>query len=204
MLHFLSASFLTLICFAVRPAVAQVGLGLHAGVNVASISRNPDALSVSPLAAKAGFVFSGILDVRLTDLLYFQPGLSYTQKGYTQTFSDITVTFALDYLEIPVLLKTKFGKDELKPYLFAGPNIGFNLSAQGSAPNVAASDIKEFVEPLDVALEFGGGIEVVVAPKVNLLFDVRYALGLSDIDKSSNASINTRGIKLLAGVLFDL
>ena len=77
-------------------------------------------------------------------------------------------------MSFPLLAKVVFGESNFKPYLVAGPELGFLLSAndyaeatsQASAQGIQVGpytvnqevDIKEDIESFEFALDFGGGL----------------------------------------------
>jgi len=188
-------------------AQVPVALGIRGGINFANASIEPEFSTSS----RTGFMIGGVVEVGLSGPIYLQIEPMYTQKGaelnLTLFGETLTSTGKFDYLEIPVTLKAKFGTTELKPYIFAGPNLGFNLSAEAEVEVGGLSettDVDEFTESIDFAIDFGGGIEFKVAPRTSLIADIRYALGLSDIDKDAVDSWKSRDVKILVGVMFGL
>jgi hypothetical protein len=145
--------------------------------------------------------------------------LMYAQKGSElegQFFLDENgqpvngkVKFNAAFLEIPILLKLKIPTPgALTPYLFAGPDIGILLSSnqEFEAPGFSQEiDTKETSSSTDFVLDVGAGLGFGAGP-LELMFDVRYALGLSDLndDPASSAKIKSTGIQIMVGALFGL
>jgi hypothetical protein len=67
--------------------------------------------------------------------------------------------------------------------------------------------VKDNTTSTDFALVFGGGAEFQIESKVGLTFDVRYGLGLTDMNKNpqpGDAKVKTRGLYFLVGAMFTL
>lgn len=217
----------TICCLVVlAPAILaqpNIGIGAKAGINIANASYNPDLPAGFTKSSRTGFMFGGVVEIGLAGPLYIQAEPLYVQKGSVVegtigvdpfTLQPVTgkSTTKVGVFEIPILLKAKFPAGPLKPYVFAGPSIGFLLAAteteeaQGQSTDV---DIKDQLSSTDIGLLFGAGAEFKVAPLVALTLDARYSLGLTDLSKTvpgevAHRSIKTTGIQILVGVLFHL
>jgi opacity protein-like surface antigen len=132
--------------------------------------------------------------------------------------------YKLEYLELPVHVMLRFGAGALRPYIFGGPNLGVLLAAnlEEEIPLVYACvpeyrqsgtrDIKDAISSTNFSIDLGGGMAFEIASRVQLLIDVRYSLGLSDIAKPPDQndqsfqpdSWKSRDVKVLVGVLFAL
>lgn len=191
-------------------AMAQpsVGIGVQAGINFANATTSPTSISTT---SRTGLMLGGYVDIGLSDVLSIQPGLMYVQKGAEFSVSaggtTATATWKFDYIELPVLLMAHFGPSEFKPTLFAGPNIGINLKAEAEATSGSQSstmDLKDDVESIDFALDFGAGGEYQINPTTALFANIRYSLGLSDIDKDGTSSWKSTGVQILVGAEFGI
>jgi hypothetical protein len=88
-----------------------------------------------------------------------------------------TVTEKFGYLHVPVLLRAKLMKEgKFVPVVFAGPALGFLLSAN----ETGAGDVKEFFKPTDFGLDMGLGAEIAIG-KMKALIDFRYYMGLTNV-----------------------
>ena len=194
--------------FITTPARSQtpVNLGLEGGVNFGNASTSPSSISLS---SRTGVMAGALLEIGLSEALYLQPEVFYAQKGAEFSVSSPngsgTITWKVDYIEIPILLEGKFGQSEFKPLIFAGPNIGFNLSANAEATNgtnTGSVDIKDQIESMDFALDFGAGGEYMINSTTSFITTIRYSLGMTDINKDATDSWKTTGVQLLAGFKF--
>jgi hypothetical protein len=204
-------------------AQTSVRLAFTGGVNFANARTEGFSLSTSN---RTGLMVGGFLEVPISDIVFIQPEILYIQKGLkigpvVITGNDPTplgttdLVYSFDYIEIPILLKTRFGGTEIKPFLFAGPNIGFNLSANKQVVGVdvqsqgmiITENVKDQTESIDFAIDLGGGAEYQMMSKLALFVDARYSMGLTNISKntqSSSTAIKSTGIQFLLGVLLNL
>ncbi len=144
---------------------------------------------------KIGLAFGAALEIGITEQFAIQPEVLFNQKGWRTEFSEngfsSKSSITLNYLEVPVLIKGKFGNF----YVHAGPSIAFGiggkyrieLSGQGNTasesgnvkfgtdPNDADDEIY-FDNAIDFGLQMGGGVKA--GPVV---IDFRYGLGLSNL-----------------------
>ncbi len=132
----------------------------------------------------------------------------------------ITVTYKLEYLEIPVLLHVNIPLPAIQPFVEAGPTVGFNLSSsytteftymgQSFSDN---TNNKDNTASTEFGLIFGAGVEYNVIPLITLMFNGRYSLGLTELSKNqtstdqqqtTNPKIKSTGIQFSVGILFGL
>jgi hypothetical protein len=162
--------------------------------------------------SKAGFTVGVALNMPLGDGMFsLQPELNYIQKGVKYEEGDFKETLSLGYLEVPVLAKVTFG-EATKFYFNAGPSVGFGLGGkykieedgEKEEADVKFGDDKNdgkfyIQKGTDIGLQLGGG--VIIAEKV--MIDLRYGLGLTDLEDDSSIKNNvfqlTVGIPLSIG-----
>jgi hypothetical protein len=186
----LAMAALIALAYAPVQAATKLQAGLKAGLGLADIWGS-DADSVFEGASpgtKVGFCGGGFLAIDAIEKVRIQPEILYVMKGAKATISGVDVKTKLDYLEIPVLVKWMIPtQSKISPNLFAGPAIAIRTSAkaEGEQGGVAVEfDIKDSVKAIDFGVVLGGGVDV-KAGKGNATFDVRYTLGLSSFDDSS-------------------
>lgn len=217
-MKFFSAAMLVLLLLLALsiPAQAQVefNIGIKGGLNLGTLSLDPE--TVNPGVTKSGrtgFMIGAAAEVGFGKMFYAVIEPTYCGHGCQFTQGSATQTFSYNYLNLPLLFKVKFLKGMVRPYGFVGPNIGILLSSsskvEGAGPGVdGETDLKNFTEGTDFAIDFGGGAEINVMPKLGIIADLRYSLGLSDINKTPAAQgaqtlkIKTRGFQVLVGAMF--
>jgi opacity protein-like surface antigen len=203
-----------IVLFMVLPVGAQNRIGIVGGLNFANVNSDDLEAALSAetgadvsLANSLGFGFGGVLGIVLSEnaALHLQP--MYIQKGAKIEVEiagfDEDVKFKLAYLEVPVMLKLTFGTSEAKPYVMAGPTIGYLLSAK--VTNGDEEDLKDTIKDFDFGLGFGAGVSFPAGN--NMVFvEGRYALGLTNVDDDPDDPIDakTKGIQIFAGITFPL
>ncbi|MDQ3020257.1 MAG: PorT family protein [Bacteroidota bacterium] len=185
----------------------SIGLGLEAGINIANSKITPK-LSTSP-DSRTGLIVGGVIDIGINRNISIVSGIRYVMKGAKVTSGGTTETGKLDYLEFPVLFKYKFPLTEVNPYIILGPTLGINLSAEVETDNgqtTTTEDFKENIESSDFGLLFGAGLDFRVGTMTNLFFQTAYSLGLTDINKIANSTVEIKnyGIQITGGVKFNL
>ena len=187
----------------------KMQIGIEGGVNFSNASINPSVTTDT----RTGLIVGSLLDVNFTPQITLTPGIRFTMKGFSNTYTNVngvsqTDTYKLNYLEFPVLLKVKFPLTEIKPYLAAGPVLGINLSAnldQTAGTQSASSDVSNNVESIDFGLLFAGGMDFKVGMNTALFFQFGYQLGLSNIAKNTGTTtIKNNALQITGGVKFGI
>ena len=134
----------------------------------------------------------------------------YLQAGTKTTQSGVDVKLKINYISVPVLFIYAFqnGQNQVQPYIFAGPSIGFKSSGKltGEQSGVSVDiDVSDSVKTTDFGAVFGAGINIPAG--MNTIFlEGRYSLGFSDINNSTDTfgtgTIKTKGIQFFAGIRF--
>jgi hypothetical protein len=220
-------------CSALGQEVTQglTGKGVKIGINLAKLTGDDVPVDAK---MKMGIVGGAFITYNLSPSIAIQPELLYTMKG-TKWDIDETVSedgiqvkltgtdkYNLTYVQVPILVKFMIPTEgNIKPNLFAGPAIGFLLSAKnktkvtGTAEGVSATidtdvDIKDYVKSTDFSLVFGAGAGFVMGNGM-ITVDARYDLGLSSIMKeetdeethtTSTPKVKTSTISIMVGYSF--
>jgi len=192
---------------AVLPATAQVNFGVIGGLNLANLSVDPDA--GVDISNRTAFGIGGILSFGVGETLALQLEPMFLQKGAKLKLSEqgftLEAEIKVSYIEVPAMLKFAFGSGDTKPYVMAGPTVGYLLSAKVK-DDMEEQDIKDDVKNIDFGLAFGGGVSLPMGNNT-LFVEARYSLGLSDINDDPDdpdTSIKTKGIQIMAGITFPL
>lgn len=141
-------------------------------------------------------------------LFAFQPELLYTQYGYAIEESllgqDLKGDIRYSYIQVPLLLKLKFGPEAVKINATVGPHLGFGIGdiksefeVLGTQNEDTSSWEEEGLSKFDFGLTGGLGISIGAGPGY-LGLDARYQLGLANlIDEPSNdGQITNRNLQL--------
>lgn len=177
-------------------ASAQVGVGIKAGVNLATIDGFNDANASA--TQRTGVVFGGHMTFGLSPMFAFQPEVLFSMQGTKLHFTaggvSSDATTKVDYVQVPLLLRLgNSSKDHASVYAVAGPSLGFLVRAsQGDI------DIKDNLKSTDVGIVTGVGVSV-----TRLQFEARYTWGLMDLNKTeSGGSKQNRVLSFLVGLVF--
>lgn len=152
--------------------------GLQAGIILEYALRKNLSVTVQPAVSSLGFLYKN----------------SFKREGET---ADETVTLnythcqKLNYIELPVLLKYRFIKTKLKPYVQVGAYCGLMQSAVKSLKAVSDPEtegykdetiikIKELFTRFNIGLWVGGGIGYETGD-LRLAIEVNYKHGLNNI-----------------------
>jgi len=204
------AVVLLLAAFAAGPAVAAVDfdLGIKAGVSMATYKWTGESASSSLTKPVFGVFFAYNINRNFA----IQPELYYVTLGGVDKFVYEDATWRYvdydNYLHIPVLVKYRFMPDkQLSPVLFAGPAMSFLLSAHYK---LFIDDVEQYDKSSTAYLKktrfsacFGGGLEYQM-DKLKFLLDIRYDLGLTNIDAENDPTdqLKNRALMLMVGVGF--
>jgi len=196
-------------------AMSQIefGVGPKLGLNFAStsISPTPNYGAGVTQGGRTTFMIGAQAELGFAKMFYIQLEPGYVGKGYSVSGTGGSVTVAVSELQFPVLFKVKFMKGIIRPYAFLGPNIGFVMSATESfaitGQTIPDQDLKSNVSSTDFSLDFGGGAEYNVTPKIGITGDIRYSLGLANLNNnpaSPNVTMKGSGFQILFGAMFHI
>jgi hypothetical protein len=158
--------------------------------------------------SRQGFIIGGSIQFGLGGPFSFQLEPQYARKGYrlddTFALQSFTVIAKLDYMELPILVKGTWRAGGFEAFAFAGPSIGFRVSAQLSAVmphSVETRHVEYSTKDIDVALDLGGGVGFEVGKNTTLYTDARLSHGLTNISASRD-SYYSRDFKVSVGLQF--
>lgn len=223
---------------------SQSKFGLRGGLNLASVSEDlsgSQTIDVDGIPIEVNFEKSkytsysigGVAEFWLNPAFALQINALYNQKGVkikgdvnttvVEQGSSINVkadadeTLKLSYLSFPLLGKFAFGQANVKPFVMAGPEIGFLLSAKDKTKATVEAealgekvgpitvdeeeDIKELFKTFEFAINFGAGVMIPLG-NVDAFIDGQYSLGLTKLDKEGESSTKNQVILIHLGVLF--
>jgi len=111
-------------------AQAQKTVGLVAGVSMSTMSGD---FSSDGNSTRTGFTGGLVVGLPVgSGNIQIEPGLLYSMKGEKYDNSDYTGTFAMDYIEVPILFKWSSKPAGAGVYLMGGPAVNFNISCNDS------------------------------------------------------------------------
>jgi hypothetical protein len=172
--------------------------GFKAGINLSNIDFNrgfPAPATPIPIVWKAGITAGIILHVPITTKLSVQPEYAYSKVLGEDKSSG--VSYSVDYLSMPVLLKYQFIS---KLAVEAGPQVDLLVGAHKEL-NGSKSSITKEIEERNLGIV--GGVEIKVMKELRL--DARYILGLSHVgirDVSGTKEFKLDRFQLTASINF--
>lgn len=188
-------------------AYAQINFGLRSGVAATTLSDKGNLYQDN----KVTFSYTGgvFATIPVYKSFAIQPELNYVRKGRSNETTELNTTvktdFMLHYLEVPVLLQYRndqmLSKSGSVFYLNAGPYAAFALNTQtrisGNTEGtvVPVGDSKN----TDWGTTFGIGFQTPIFKK-DICFDLRYDMGLSEIDNQP-AECRTKALNLTVGIV---
>jgi len=116
-------------------------------------------------------------------------------------------------IELPILLKIATGTSGIRGYVFAGPNIRFQLSAvttlKTDTTKLSSSvplDVKPKANTAVAGADIGAGIEIPLG-LFSLVADARYTFPLTDMSSMEAfgrriGTLNSNDIRIFAGLMF--
>ncbi len=219
-LRLLAASGVLLVVLA-KPAYAQrFSIGGRAGLDFARLELETGSNFDSRIAFSVG----GFFGYRLSEQFAFQPELSFVMKGAGSavTFTgfiealppeenpvvtNVHFEYKLDYLElqVPLTLLIPAGSSVLMPRVYLGPSLALEVGCETGADveGEAAPSIPCFTETkkVDFGVIVGAGLDTRLGDGA-LTTDLRYNLGLRDINAGIGGAVRNRVVQLLVGYAY--
>ncbi len=227
---------------------SQTKVGIRGGLNLANVSEDfggtesfdfeglPLQITLSQ-TSRTTFNLGGFVEYWFSPMFALQINLLYNQKGFviegdlSETIIEqgipisVTVnaeeTIKLSYLSFPLLAKVAFGESNFKPYIVAGPELSFLLSADDYAEATSEAeaqgiqvgpytvnqeeDISEFIESFEFALDFGAGLSYSFGT-IDVFADFIYSLGITKINTEDFADedIKNQVIMINLGIMYTI
>ena len=188
---------------------------ISVGANMANVTLGSD---LEESFTSFGITKKGILGIsgsfltsfEIGDLMYFEPELSFVQKGWalSSDLIDDDLKWTFNFIELSPILRYGIN-DELS--LILGPYAAYALSGTNDISVTDANgNITVTTEEIDFEAanlnQIDFGINIGVSYIINETIDLRtgYSLGFADLDDSgvANSSVKTNGVFLKVGYLF--
>ena len=225
---------------------AQISFGPKAGLNY---SKSQESLFSSyssyygtyDYKFVANYQFGAVINLKLSSIISIQPEFLFSKKGWRYEYWDdatidpinVKEDLALNYLEMPLLLKVGFGKN-FKFFGTFGPYVAYALNGEYQTDSTfyvgnvvyeetTSGDILFEREPYNYSgddrywfagdynqIDFGVYVGVGFGKRIGfgtLLLDIRYGIGLANIEKtdwlySSENALKNRNLSLTLSYLF--
>jgi opacity protein-like surface antigen len=206
-LVFRSALVAGLSLFSGTASALDFGVGPLFGVNLANASIDEPQGTSLKTEMNTGFAFGARAEFGVTSpySLLLEP--QYLQRGASEKFSGLGVSaqadVRLNYLELPILAKAKFGSMKAHAYAFAGPSLGLFLNGEAESGG-GTNDVKN-ISSFNFSADIGAGGTYQAQEYVYVNADVRYSHGFTSAsDTSDDNDWLNRDIRIQLCVLFHL
>ena len=187
---------------------AAGGVKLMGGLSMGNLNVSEEIPAAAKKTSKMGFM--GGLGYESGGQIAFEMDLLYSPGGAVFKPSDPALKAKLALsgtaITMPIMLKVRFLKGTT-PYLLAGGEVGYILNqkvvATAADGTEAEEDITDEINRLYYGVCFGGGFEL-QAGGMNVLFEARYRLGLSNLVKEPEEGeyVKATALSFLLGFRF--
>jgi hypothetical protein len=198
--------------FSGTASALDFGVGPIVGVNLANASVEDSGGSSVNTEIYTRFAFGARAEFGVTSPFSLLLEPMYLQRGATEKmhisipgFLDTTLKadFRLNYLELPILAKAKFGSMKAHAYAFAGPSLGIFLN--GEAESGGETTKADSVSTFNLSGDIGVGGSYQLQEFIYLNADARYSMGFLNADDSKDEmKWKNRDIRFQLCVLFHL
>ena len=176
----------------------EIKIGVLGGINLADIKSNSNQGKETNIAP----VFGLTAEIPVIHSLSLKVEPVYLKKGAKliegeDPMEEPEAHLKSSYLELPVLLKYSF-LERISPYLIAGMTVAYQLDTKLDVkfPGLETTiEMKDVTENFEFGLSFGGGLEVPIN-SINLFFDCRYTIGLTNMQKTGTVMADIGGVQI--------
>ena len=195
------------------PLWAASAFGVKGGLNLANIAEDPEPEGVS-IGIRTGIAVGGSVEIPLTptNKLTLRGEVLYVMKGTklsgTEADYDFKSTITVDELVVAPFLVFRFPSQGFTPFLQFGPEVGLNVTHKYKSEvtingvSTSGSGNLDDWASTNFGLNIGAGAAI-PAGRGEVLFDVRYNLGLANMYTGPGTGTDkTNGIQLLMGYNF--
>ena len=187
-----------LAALAAVPATAQTEVGVKVGMTFGDISNK--GLLPGSLDTRSGVAGGLHLGFRSGVVGFGIEGL-YAQRGLKSDQSLATAKTRLDYIDIPVYLKVNVPTSGIRPYIYAGPQVSFEVRCNRSNGESCDPDASDERKQTTYAGVIGAGLRL--GGSLGLSLEGRYVYGLTDLKLTtltSDESFKHRTFMILLSV----
>ncbi len=187
-------------------------VNLLGGLSISNASIKANDVSIST-SSKNEFTLgvSGYFNLSNPGL-GFETGLFYVPQGVTQSIkvlgSTIDSALTVNYLHIPLMLRY-----EVIPHLRLGAGLYLGIpvgkvelstTIAGTKSTQSSSLSEAKVSSADLGILMSAQGQYPIAPKMNLIGDVRLSLGLVNQSTADKSSVKLYNLNLLVGASYEL
>jgi hypothetical protein len=197
--------------------LAQTYLGFKGGINrsKSTYAFNINAATISDRADLYGVYFGIPLEIEIDDLVNFMPELVIASEGSVISVQTDeghkTYNNALIYAKIPLIAKLKLLRNKnyefgilggiVPAYAIDLTSYFFTLSDVRNTTNVPLTFEEAGIKRFDMGLSVGLNTEKIIAKGWKIVIDLRYNLGVLDVEKYAALTTTTESFSLTVGIL---
>lgn len=171
-------------------ANAQLHSGIIVGLNLSKVKYD---YKLNNEVLHPGAIISIPFNIGIKDLgavdFSLQPELVGSMKGQKQKNDTMAYFFSANYVEIPLMIKTRFGNGLFKPYINFGPYLAWHamyydqikLGDEWIGTDPVTPDTR-YMNTLDYGGSLGVGFN-----SNGFIFEIRYSQGFGDIFKNKGS-----------------
>ena len=187
---------------------AQINIGVHHGFAGTTFSNKGDIYDNAHMTWS--YTAGAFITIPVIKSFAVQPEINYVRKGRSNETTELNslmeTDFMIQYLQVPVLLQ--YRNDEILKqsgsvfYIHAGPYAALALNPQTRESNSSDGGLMMTVEESDNndwGATLGIGFQTYIRQK-EVLFDLRYDMGLSEIEAQPD-DYRTKALSLTIGIL---
>lgn len=206
----------------VGTSLSAQSFAVKGGLNLANVNLSDDSGQSEEedldTDSRTTFHLGLMADFPLGNVLSFQTGLIYQNRGFKTEFSETFLgetfssegTLKLSYLDIPLSIKANFELGEVTAYIYGGGYLGVGITGESESKTTIGGITETDTEDI----EFGGddgpprldyGALVGAGVELNSVFvELSYGLGLSNLidNGDDDFSMNNRLLSLSLGYRF--
>ena len=193
----------------VIPTAYSQSFGFKAGLNISNMVYHPDKGGSRHYQMHPGYHLGIITNIPFSAKISLETDLYLSTKGINVTheklngFSPEKGNLNLLYLDIPIMVKVFLSQNTTKPYLVAGPYVGFGISGKSTVkgetqPIHFGGAYDEDFRDLDFGATLGVGMEV-----NGFLVGLNYDVGLINMFSHDDmgGKVYNRNLRLSVGYI---
>lgn len=188
-------------------SIAQdINVGVRLGVTSAKFKGVDDELDFDEVVKRLNSVsFAVPIEIKISDKFSFQPELAFVSRGFRAVIDErksldyfASVSYKINYFELPLLAKGNFEQDKIRFSVYAGPSIGFALNGKIKYYENDEGDIDRDSETFDlkdsdinrieIGLNLGGMASYEVGPG-RAFVDLRLQTGLTKVSDDIRSNL---------------
>jgi len=162
---------------------------------------------------QTGLKIGLVSDFKINNFLSFHPELIYIQKGVSLPLEELAPeqkyrSSKIEYLQVPLLFQIRLDIKTFSFQLFAGPYISYGIKASAvNFDNINQQFQEQFsfdaihTRRIDFGTSLGTSLVLDVGKSNKMFIDLRYNLGLRDLDKDPSKENFNEGTSMTMGFM---